>query len=169
MLSTRIAVLLFCLCSVASVARAQEHWIVEANKSCDEKPNCHRCFVSRPIDGDTFGITCVSKEPPHGPEQHVLRLFGIDAPENGERAKCDLERHRAETAAAYLAMLLASRPMLDVLKSDVDRYGRWVGLARSTQCNNKMECTMDDLSALMSWSGHARPWSYKTPKPNWCD
>lgn len=143
--------------------------MVEAYKPCDAKPNCHRCFVTRPIDGDTFAISCMSKEPPHVLEPHVLRLFGIDAPEKGELAKCELERQRGETATAYLAQVLAARGSLEVLKTDVDRYGRWVGLARSTKYDRQLESTHEDISALMSWSGHARPWSYKTPKPNWCD
>lgn len=95
-------------------------------------------------------------------ERHhvALRLFGIDTPEVGERAKCDLERARGESASAFLRWWMPAGAFVEVIKVDVDRYGRWVGLARYKE---------SDVSAELSWRGYARPWSYRTPKPNWCD
>ena len=113
--------------------------------------------MSRHIDGDTFEAHCGGGG---DNRQITLRLFGIDTPETGARAKCDIEMQRGESASAFLSAWMPVGSFVQVLKVDQDKYGRWVGLARYRD---------SDVSAELSWRGYARPWSYRTPKPNWCD
>ena len=60
------------------------------------------------IDGDPFYVS--------------VRLLGIDAPEEGKRAKCDQERELGNEAGDKLKQLLQGCVTMDV--RGVDKFGR---------------------------------------------
>ena len=60
------------------------------------------------IDGDTFYVS--------------VRLLGVDAPERGDRAKCDQERALSKRSTERVKELLHGRVTLDV--RGVDEFGR---------------------------------------------
>lgn len=133
---------------------------------CWSQPGCYICTVVRHIDGDTLGVQCASGDDAYtGP----LRLSGIDTPETGDRAKCDAEREKGKAAAFYMSTLAGVGSSIQVLKLDVDRYGRWVGMVRKLRCDRQLDCVSVDLGATLVWEGHAKPWAWRTPKPNWCE
>jgi endonuclease YncB( thermonuclease family) len=63
-------------------------------------------------DGDTITVL-------HQGQQAKIRLYGIDAPENGQAF--------GQQAKDITSALIAGRHV-DILKKDTDRYGRIVGL-----------------------------------------
>jgi micrococcal nuclease len=66
------------------------------------------------IDGDTFYVS--------------IRLFGVDAPEQGDRAKCGQERVWAKRAKVRVQELLHGRVTLDL--HGIDEFGRLLATVR---------------------------------------
>jgi endonuclease YncB( thermonuclease family) len=98
----------------------------------------------------------------------TYRLYGIDAPEAGARARCDAERELAEVASARLRERIAQAedviaiPAYDPRGRRVwprDRYGR--RLAR-------IEVDGSDVGSDLVAEGLAQPWPHGAPKPDWC-
>ena len=95
------------------------------------------------IDGDTFYVS--------------VRLLGIDAPEEGNRAKCDQERALAKRAEDRMKELLHGRVTLDV--RGVDPFGRLLATVRLQDGRDVGQVLLDeDL---------ARPYQ-EGQRPNWC-
>ena len=95
------------------------------------------------IDGDTFYVS--------------VRLLGIDAPEEGKRAKCDQERELARRAGERMKQLLEGRVTMDV--RGVDKFGRL--LARVELSDGR------DLGSALVQERLAKPYQEGQP-PNWC-
>jgi endonuclease YncB( thermonuclease family) len=96
------------------------------------------------IDGDTFYVS--------------IRVFGIDAPEQGDRAKCDQERDWAKHAKDRVKELLHGRVTLDL--RGIDDFGRLLATVRLQDGR--------DLGQVLLRENLARP--YKPGhRPNWCE
>lgn len=132
---------------------------------CVTRPDCYQCALTGYVDGDTFHAACVNSRTPL--QEVTVRLFAVDAPETGERAKCAAEREKGRAASAYLAQVLSSS--LEIIKVEVDQFGRWVAMVRKSRCDNRLNCQDTDIAAEMVWAGHAKPWPVRSAKPNWCD
>ena len=104
-----LAIFLLCL---ASPAAALPAWLV------------------RVVDGDTLEIR-------YGRERETVRIFGIDAPEQGQPGGFQ--------AKLALAALVGVAP-LDIVPVDRDRYGRLVA---------RVEAGSRDIGLAMVRSGHA--------------
>lgn len=101
----------------------------------------------RVVDGDTLARGDVR-----------LRLVNLDAPELGNRARCDAERRRGEGSRDYARALIASASSVVVHPSGrVDRYKR--PLVRVSVDGR-------DFAALMIAAGHGRPWRGRSS--DWC-
>ena len=63
--------------------------------------------IVRVTDGDTIVIAAPFLPKPLKPELAV-RVFGVDTPEKGFRAKCESEKQRGEAASAFTKKAVAS-------------------------------------------------------------
>lgn len=158
MLMRSLFVALLC-CSVPALAQT-------AGSICSTNPDCYSCALTRHVDGDTFRASCANAW--SRSRDVTVRLFGVDTPESGERAKCAGETAKAKAASSFLASILPVGSFLEIYKVETDSHGRWVAMVRRPRCDSKAECVSVDIAAEMVWSGHARPWPARAPKPGWC-
>lgn len=115
--------------------------------------------VTRLKDGDTFEIA--ANWSPYDLDWSV-RVLGIDTPEKGHLAKCDIERDRAARARALATRLLnESQGRVRLVRVKHDKYGGRID-AEVILANG--ESLGDELIA----AGLARPYNGNGPKPNWC-
>ena len=126
------------------------------NKTEDIKLN----EVLSVYDGDTFRGR-VNAWPPFFGENMGFRLYGVDTPERGWRAKSDLEREHAEKAREFTRKMLteAKKVVFDVIKYDRNG-GRIVAKAR---CDGK------DISEALIENKLAVEYYGKGPKVNWAE
>ena len=64
----------------------------------------------RVTDGDTVVFQATFLPAPLKPEL-ALRVFGVDTPEKGFRAKCPSEAQRGEAASAFTKKAVAKKPV----------------------------------------------------------
>jgi micrococcal nuclease len=95
------------------------------------------------IDGDTFYVS--------------IRVFGIDAPEQGDRAKCDQEREWAKRAKERMRELFRGRVTLDL--HGIDEFGRLLATVRLQDGRDLGEVLLKENLARPYKAGHT---------PNWC-
>jgi endonuclease YncB( thermonuclease family) len=115
----------------------------------------HPAEVLRVIDGDTFearvnlwpGLDITTR----------VRLRGVDAPEL--KARCDVERIRAEAARKALRSLL-DQGEVGISHVTLDKYGGRVVADTSTQ-------RTPDVSAALLGSGHVRRYG-GGHRDGWC-
>jgi endonuclease YncB( thermonuclease family) len=78
--------------------------------------------ILRVIDGDT-----VTFEAPFLPDplkkELAVRVFGVDTPEKGHRAKCSSEAQRGEAATAFTKQFVAQGKTFQVALMDWDKFG----------------------------------------------
>jgi endonuclease YncB( thermonuclease family) len=74
------------------------------------------------VDGDTVKFEAKFLPPPLKPELSV-RVYGVDTPEKGFRAKCPEEDKRGREATAYTKAVLSNATKLQVVLMDWDKYG----------------------------------------------
>jgi endonuclease YncB( thermonuclease family) len=78
--------------------------------------------ITRVIDGDT-----VAFEAPFLPDplkkELALRVFGVDTPEKGHRAKCPSEAQRGEAATNFTKQLVAQGKTFQIALMDWDKFG----------------------------------------------
>lgn len=78
--------------------------------------------IIKVIDGDTIKITAPFLPAPLKP-QLLLRIYGVDTPEKGHRAKCDLERMKAHKAKQFVVDSIARGTTIEVYLTKWDKYG----------------------------------------------
>lgn len=78
--------------------------------------------VLRVLDGDTVVISAPYLLPPLKPELAV-RIYGVDTPEKGSRAKCAAERRRGEAATRFTEGWLAAVSSPGLVLLGWDKYG----------------------------------------------
>jgi endonuclease YncB( thermonuclease family) len=87
-----------------------------------EQPNKYSFPIKRVIDGDTIEI-----EAPFLPEELKrklsVRVVGIDTPEKGPLAKCDLERDKSLKAKQFVESELIKSKEIKVVIKSWDKYG----------------------------------------------
>ena len=87
-----------------------------------EQPAKYSFPVTRVIDGDTIEI-----EAPFLPvelkQKLSVRVIGIDTPEKGNLAKCDLERKKSSEAKAFVEQTLRNTKDVKVVLKSWDKYG----------------------------------------------
>src|SRR4051794_17246139 len=95
------------------------------------------------IDGDTFYVS--------------IRLFGVDAPEQGDGAKCIQERAWAKRAKERMRELLQGRVTLHL--HGIGEFGRLLATVRLQDGR--------DLGQVLLKEDLARPYE-AGHRPNWC-
>ncbi len=114
--------------------------------------------VTRIIDGDTVVFKAPFLPDPLKKELSI-RVYGVDTPEKGFRAKCPQEAQRGEMASAFTRQQIASATRIQVVLIDWDKYGgRVLG-----------DLLIDgrSLRQMLIQNGFAREY-YGEAKTSWC-
>jgi endonuclease YncB( thermonuclease family) len=137
------------LLAISTVAVAQK-----------QKPmNIYDFPITRVIDGDTVAFQATFLPPPLKQELSV-RVFGVDTPEKGHRAKCPSEDQRGQAASAFTKNAIAKAQKRQVAIADWDKYGgRVLG-----------DILLDgqSLRMMLIQNGFAREY-YGEAKTSWCN
>lgn len=115
--------------------------------------------VLRVIDGDTIAFKADFLPAPLKKELSI-RVYGVDTPEKGFRAKCASEDARGQAATAFTKELVSVAKKRQIVLYDWDKYGgRVLG-----------DIVLDgySLRALLISKGYAREY-YGDAKQSWCN
>ena len=115
--------------------------------------------VLRVIDGDTIAFKADFLPAPLKKELSI-RVYGVDTPEKGFRAKCPSEDQRGQAASAFTKELVTVAKKRQIVLYDWDKYGgRVLG-----------DIVLDgySLRALLISKGFAREY-YGEAKQSWCN
>ena len=82
----------------------------------------HDALILRVIDGDT--VTFLAEWLPDPLKKELsIRIYGVDTPEKGRRAKCDLENKKAIDASKFTKKMIESSTNIQIVLFDWDKYG----------------------------------------------
>ncbi len=115
--------------------------------------------VLRVIDGDTIAFKADFLPAPLKKELSI-RVYGVDTPEKGFRAKCPSEDQRGQAATAFTKNLVTTATKRQIVLYEWDKYGgRVLG-----------DIVLDgySLRALLISKGYAREY-YGEAKQSWCN
>jgi micrococcal nuclease len=114
--------------------------------------------VLRVNDGDTIVISAPFLPAPLKPELAV-RIYGVDTPEKGHRAQCEIENKRALLASKFTSDLVSSGGKIQVIIYGWDKFGgRVLG---------DIVVSGQSVRAGLISNGHAREY-YGELKQSWC-
>lgn len=119
----------------------------------------YNVVLTRVIDGDTVAFQANWLPDPLKKELS-LRVFGVDTPEKGFRAKCPQEDQRGQAATAFTKQAINSSQNKQILLMDWDKYGgRVLG-----------DLLLDgkSLRQMLIANGFAREY-YGEAKTSWCN
>jgi endonuclease YncB( thermonuclease family) len=114
---------------------------------------------TRVIDGDTVAFQALWLPDPLKKELSV-RVYGVDTPEKGFRAKCPQEDARGQAATAFTKSVMNGATTRQVILMDWDKYGgRVLG-----------DIVLDgkSLRSMLIQQGYAREY-YGEAKTSWCN
>lgn len=114
--------------------------------------------ITRVIDGDTVAFQAPFLPSPLKKELSI-RVFGVDTPEKGFRAKCPSEAQRGEMATAFTKQQVAAAKIRQIVLMDWDKFGgRVLG-----------DVILDgrSLRQMLIQNGFAREY-YGEAKQSWC-
>lgn len=115
--------------------------------------------IVRVIDGDTVVIAAPYLPAPLKP-QLAVRIFGVDTPEKGFRAKCISEKQRGDKASIFTKDAVKASKKQQVVLYSWDKFGgRVLG-----------DILLDGMSlrGLLIKNGFAREY-YGDTKTSWCN
>lgn len=115
--------------------------------------------VTRVVDGDTVEFAAPFLPAPLKPKLAV-RVYGVDTPEKGSRAKCESEAKRGADATAFTKKVITEAKTARVALISWDKFGgRVLG-----------DIILDgqSLRALLIQNGFAREY-YGDAKQSWCN
>jgi endonuclease YncB( thermonuclease family) len=124
-----------------------------------QKPGVtYDAVITRVIDGDTVAFQANFLPDPLKKELSI-RVFGVDTPEKGFRAKCPSEAQRGEAATAFTKAQIAAASKRQIVLMDWDKYGgRVLG---------DVLLNGESLRAMLIQNGFAREY-YGEAKTSWC-
>lgn len=114
---------------------------------------------TRVIDGDTVAFKA-SFLPAPLKQELALRVYGVDTPEKGHRAKCASEDARGKAATKFTTDAINATKSHKIILMDWDKYGgRVLG-----------DIVLDgqSLRMLLIQNGYAREY-YGEAKTSWCN
>lgn len=115
--------------------------------------------ILRVSDGDTVVIAAPFLPAPLKPEL-AIRIYGVDTPEKGFRAKCPQEDKRGQDATAFTNKLVSQSQKRQVVLYGWDKFG---GRALGDIILNGQS-----LRSLLIQNGYAREY-YGDAKQSWCN
>lgn len=114
--------------------------------------------ITRVVDGDTVAFQALWLPDPLKKELSI-RVFGVDTPEKGHRAKCPSEDARGQAATAFTKKMIEQSTTRQVVLMDWDKYGgRVLG---DVLLNGQ------SLRSMLIQQGYAREY-YGEAKTSWC-
>lgn len=119
----------------------------------------YRYVITRVIDGDTVVFKAPFLPLPLKKELH-LRIFGVDTPEKGGRAKCQKESDKGNQASEFTKREVAKAKDAQIVLMSWDKFGgRVLG-----------DVLLDgkSLRNMLIQSGYAREY-YGEAKSSWCN
>ena len=115
--------------------------------------------ITRVIDGDTVAFHAPFLPDPLKKELSI-RVFGVDTPEKGFRAKCPSEDQRGQAASAFTKHAIGVATKRQIVLMDWDKYGgRVLG---DVLLNGQ------SLRQMLISQGFAREY-YGEAKTSWCN
>jgi len=118
----------------------------------------YNATITRVIDGDTVAFQALWLPDPLKKELSI-RVFGVDTPEKGFRAKCPSEDARGQAATAFTKKMIEQSTTRQVVLMDWDKYGgRVLG---DVLLNGQ------SLRSMLIQQGYAREY-YGEAKTSWC-
>ena len=114
--------------------------------------------VTRILDGDTVAFQADFLPNPLKKELSV-RVYGVDTPEKGFRAKCTQEDEKGKAATKFTAQMVNQAQKRQIVIMDWDKFGgRVLG-----------DIILDgkSLRELLIQNGYARPY-FGEAKQSWC-
>lgn len=124
----------------------------------NDKGVLHNINIIRVIDGDTIVFEAKWLPAPLKPELK-LRVYGIDTPEKGARAKCEKESKLGEEATTFTSKKIKEGKTFQMYLIDWDKYGgRVLG-----------DLLIDgkSLQKMLLYTGHGKEY-YGDQKKSWC-
>lgn len=115
--------------------------------------------INRVVDGDTVEVATPWVPLPMKPKMSI-RIYGVDTPEKGFRAKCDSEAQRGAAATAFTKKVITESKTARIWVTDWDKFGGRI-LGDVILDNNV------SLRALLIQNGFAREY-YGDAKQSWC-
>jgi endonuclease YncB( thermonuclease family) len=115
--------------------------------------------LTRVVDGDTVEFAAPFLPAPLKPKLAV-RVYGVDTPEKGHRAKCESEAKRGAAATEFTKKIITESKVARVALIEWDKFGgRVLG-----------DIIVDgkSLRALLIQNGYAREY-YGEAKQSWCN
>jgi endonuclease YncB( thermonuclease family) len=115
--------------------------------------------LTRVVDGDTVAFQAPFLPAPLKQELSI-RVFGVDTPEKGFRAKCPSEDARGQAASAFTKAQINASTKRQIILMDWDKYGgRVLG-----------DVLLDgkSLRMMLIQNGFAREY-YGEAKTSWCE
>jgi endonuclease YncB( thermonuclease family) len=115
--------------------------------------------ITRVIDGDTVAFQAPFLPQPLKKELSI-RVYGVDTPEKGHRAKCPSENERGLAASAFTKSKIQQAQKRQIALMDWDKYGgRVLG-----------DVILDgqSLRMMLIQNGFAREY-YGEAKTSWCN
>jgi endonuclease YncB( thermonuclease family) len=115
--------------------------------------------ITRVIDGDTVAFQAPFLPDPLKKELSI-RVYGVDTPEKGFRAKCPQEDKRGQMATAFTKQAISQAQQRQIVLMDWDKYGgRVLG---DVLLNGQ------SLRMMLIQQGFAREY-YGEAKTSWCE
>ena len=114
--------------------------------------------ITRVIDGDTVAFQADWLPDPLKKELSI-RIYGVDTPEKGHRAKCPAEDARGRAATEFTKQMIVNAKSRQIVLRSWDKYGgRVLG-----------DIILDgkSLRELLITKGFARPY-FGEAKTSWC-
>lgn len=115
--------------------------------------------ITRVLDGDTVAFEANFLPEPLKKELSI-RVYGVDTPEKGFRAKCESENTKGLAATEFTKKSVASAKKIEVAIANWDKFGgRVLG-----------DIILDgqSLRSLLIKNGYAREY-YGEAKQSWCN
>lgn len=130
-----------------------------AQTAKEQRAVIYDVVLTRVIDGDTVGFRADWLPEPLKKEL-AIRVYGVDTPEKGHRAKCPQEAQRGELATAFTKQTVAAAKKRQIALIGWDKYGgRVLG-----------DVLLDgrSLRQMLIENGFAREY-YGEAKTSWCN
>ena len=119
----------------------------------------HDYKITRVIDGDTVAFQADFLPAPLKPELSI-RVYGVDTPEKGHRAKCPSEAKKGQAASDFTKTLVRNATTTKIVIMKWDKYGsRVIG-----------DVILDgkSLAKQLLKNGYAREYYGKKKRVSWC-
>ena len=117
----------------------------------------YNVVFTRVIDGDTVAVQALWLPDPLKKEISI-RIYGVDTPEKGFRAKCKSEDNRGQAATVFTKSMVDGSTKRQMVLMDWDKYGGRV-------LGDLYLETGENVAEILIHGGWARPYRGEKKKP----